>query len=428
MIDRKTDEVYIADTPRFVLYKLNRNGKLLAENTQQLKFPNQVVLKDNHLYVANTNYHQVKIVSANTKTFGEQISSHRTILEGEHRWPAQLVSTGDLWWVVITDNAMSHGRINVYDNGWQKKFSPELPQNADPMGIVLFNDEVWLADWTKFQIYRFNPDGSPLANFSNLEFDNAFSRWRQDTHYYQSIANYALATFIILLVLGIIAAFRLEKRETLNFLSPSPSIPTPTTEDQEIELPPGEGEYWIPNRFLKYDFLVTKLFSGLILITVGLIIYILATHPQTSWPILFLLCSVLIPYFLLIWYWKKLTAVKLGVSGNYLLIEDAQGNEYTSMEHPIQYSNQMLVLGDGIALLGNKKFRLFPKEELERWVMPRLHTGQYINDWQATMILIKQRHPAILMSLGMIVYFMILLLLFMLYINKGGYCSLLPWS
>ena len=72
-IDRESDTVYLADTPRFALYKLSSKGNLLAKYDKDLWFPNQLYLYDNNLYVADTNNHVIKILSSHTENFGEQV-------------------------------------------------------------------------------------------------------------------------------------------------------------------------------------------------------------------------------------------------------------------------------------------------------------------------------------------------------------------
>ncbi len=170
-IDRNNDDVYIADTPRFILYKLDEEGDLIASYESDLKFPNQIVFNDGQLYVANTNYHEIAVVKTQSDQFGQRVESHTVRIDTTHQWPSQLALVGEHWWVVVSDSAMKDGRIVRFDRQWNALPSSELSDNADPMGIVFFNNSVWLADWRAFKIDRFSASGEPQEAVYNAELD-----------------------------------------------------------------------------------------------------------------------------------------------------------------------------------------------------------------------------------------------------------------
>ena len=74
LVDWDTDDVYISDTTRHLLRKYSAEGVALAEPVAGFKFPNQLLIDNGLLYVANTNYHEVRIVDPATDTFGTEIA------------------------------------------------------------------------------------------------------------------------------------------------------------------------------------------------------------------------------------------------------------------------------------------------------------------------------------------------------------------
>ena len=70
-IDPRTDEVYISDTTRHTLRKYAADGTALGEPMHGFKFPNQLLLHGEQLFVADTNHHQVRIVDPRTGLFGK---------------------------------------------------------------------------------------------------------------------------------------------------------------------------------------------------------------------------------------------------------------------------------------------------------------------------------------------------------------------
>ena len=72
-IDRNTDDVYISDTTRHVLRKYSSDGVALAGPVSGFRFPNQLLIFDEKLFVADTNHHEIRIVDPLTESFGKDL-------------------------------------------------------------------------------------------------------------------------------------------------------------------------------------------------------------------------------------------------------------------------------------------------------------------------------------------------------------------
>ena len=387
-VDRQSDTVYIADTPRFTLYKLDRAGELLADSSQGLRFPNRVLLKDNLLYLVNTNYNAIDVVHAGTEQFGEPIERFNVIIGHRYRWPAELLATKSNWWVIIADKGMRLGRIKVYDLQWDDLYTLQLQKNADPVGMIYYQDTVWITDWSNRVIYRFSPSGKQLANFSNEQVDAVFAKASQQVESFKAISRYALIAFVAVIVLGVIAAWVLEKQQTLDVIFARRSN-LPAIEKTAVPLPnpPGEGVYWIESHLKKH--VNSAKYGGFTLAVLIVFAYcepFLFNKNVDFVGGIYLLASVLVALgliALLCWLLITVARTKIGVSGELLLIDDGRGNVGIGKGSAVKYGETILWV-DGVAvLLGRPVKPLFPRSELDQWVIPRMQLGQAVGQWEA---------------------------------------------
>jgi len=214
-IDRSEDTVYIADTQQSTLYKMNKDGKRLASRAWVTHFPNQIFLKDQKLYIADTNNKQIKIVSAKTKTFADEIAHHKLDITQEHRWPMHIVGTPETWWLMIASGDMSKGRIKVFNSNWESSFIPAHPSGAKLSGLAFFANQVWTTDIAQNKIYRFSLTGKQLSDIYNLEVKAAFSTLSRLKARYQFRVTYNLISYFLVAILGIFVPISLlGKKET----------------------------------------------------------------------------------------------------------------------------------------------------------------------------------------------------------------------
>lgn len=414
-IDRSKDDVFVADTSRFKLYRLNSAGKIIASSDKGLKFPNQILLENNRLYVANTNHHSIKILDPSINDFAQELGNHEAILNSKHRWPSQLASTDKNWWVIIADNNMNRGRLQLFDKSWQKLLSPKLEHDADPLGIVSFANQVWISDWSNFKISRFSIDGKPLGLLANRQLEKHFVQAKTEIAYYQMIAMAGLVAFVTVFVLGCLAAFVLEKEDTFKILSGAANLPDKDDSGKELENPPGEGVYWIEHRFKKYEsigFYTCVGLAVLLVVTYGMLVISGESFP---WQLHLIILSMAPLLLFLMWQWQLMMKVRIGILKQQLIIDDGKGHIGQGANDEIRYGPNMFCIDGVVALLGNPQQRLYSKAELERWVIPRMMRGKWLGQWQILKLLWKVKHPTLVMSSGMVLYSSFILLMMKLF-------------
>ena len=72
-IDTDDDTVYISDTTRHLLRKYSASGEALGDVVSGFKFPNQLLMNDSQLLIADTNHHRISVVDPATNIFGTAI-------------------------------------------------------------------------------------------------------------------------------------------------------------------------------------------------------------------------------------------------------------------------------------------------------------------------------------------------------------------
>lgn len=210
-IDWRTDDVYVADTSRHLLRKYSADGEAVAEPVAGFKFPNQLLVHDGHLFIADTNYHSIRIVDPRTESFGEKIDSIDVVPDAGNAsgqtWPSHFARVGDEWWVNNMRRGMNEGGIYVFDDNWRYDRKVNLPRNADPISLLPFRGEVLISDWNNDRIHRISSKGEPLTDFASpgLEQVLAESRAARRQFGLYSYAGIALFVFVIvgLLVRGL---------------------------------------------------------------------------------------------------------------------------------------------------------------------------------------------------------------------------------
>lgn len=200
-IDWRMNEVYIADTTRHVLRKYSEEGAVLAGPIGGFKFPNQLMLFEEMLLVADTNHHVIRMVDAGVSSFGDD-QDRADVVSAEARaarqtWPSHFARVGEEWWVNNMRNNMAEGGVYIFDDNWEYLRRASLPPGADPISLVVLNDEVLVSDWYNDRVYRLSQDGELLRDFESaglnqIVADAAETRWRFEIYKYLGVIFFGL--------------------------------------------------------------------------------------------------------------------------------------------------------------------------------------------------------------------------------------------
>lgn len=200
-VDWGTDEVYISDTTRHLVRKYSVAGEELADPVGRFKFPNQLLMFNKRLFIADTNHHVIRIVDARSTSFGNDLSRKdvvpRKASTAGQTWPSHFARVGDEWWVNNMRNGMNDGGIYVFDENWRFLRRAVLPSNADPISLIAFRGEVLVSDWNNDKVHRLSVTGAPLGAFDSAGLNDVVAaaqeaRRRYDVYKFGGVALFAL--------------------------------------------------------------------------------------------------------------------------------------------------------------------------------------------------------------------------------------------
>lgn len=203
-IDWRTDEVYVTDTTRHLLRKYSASGEALAGPVGGFKFPNQLLIHDGRLVIANTNYHQIRIVDPRTESFGKELDAIDVVPDAaaaaRQRWPSHVARVGEEWWVNNMRTGMNEGGIYIFDDDWRYDRRVNLPSGADPISLLPFGGEVLISDWNNDRIYRISPSGEPLENFASPGLEELLVEARMTRRQFEAYSFMGIALFGLVIV------------------------------------------------------------------------------------------------------------------------------------------------------------------------------------------------------------------------------------
>ena len=204
------DRVYIGDTTRHVLRKYASDGSELAGPAGKFRFPNQLLLHEGRLLIADTNHHVIRVVEPREEEFAQEIASRDVVPAAAARagqtWPSHFARIGNEWWVNNMRSGMNEGGLYVFDQDWNFLRRIDLPSNADPIALLAVGDEVWVSDWNNDVVRRFTIKGKALpdlesAGLAAILDASAVERRKYEIYSYTGIV-LVLLVFLGLLVRG----------------------------------------------------------------------------------------------------------------------------------------------------------------------------------------------------------------------------------
>lgn len=202
-IDWRNDDVYITDTTRHLLRKYSAAGEVLAEPVGGFTFPNHLLMHEDQLYIANTNTHQIRKVASSKPSFGEQLESFDVrppaAVRAGQIWPSHIARVNDEWWVNNMQSDMNAGGIYVFDTDWRFDRTVSLPDNADPIALLSFGDEVLISDWNNDRIYRVSRDGELLRDFASTGLDQILTESRAKRGQFTAYSYSGIGLFLFLI-------------------------------------------------------------------------------------------------------------------------------------------------------------------------------------------------------------------------------------
>ena len=417
-VDDRDGSVYLADTPAFKLFKLDGAGRVLAESKDgAFEFPNQIEVVAGELWVADTNRHRLVKVGTATDSFAAKRSEFPARLGGMHLFPHGLATdpAGERLWMIIAGNNMRAGRIAGFRFDGTSLGEATGDIGPEPLAIRYWRDVLWLADYDEPKMRRLSVDGNRLGNLADSE-SPTLARLADEARAQQAagarLSRFGGYGFVLVLIAGFIAAWRLEKQQTLDVLAGADSPELDRMVAAPVAATPAKGILWITNTMAQRRKALVRVGYGLVAM-VALTALALALSSTTAlMPILrsvglFAIQPVLIMW-LFYWYVNQLSQQKLGVIGQSIVLE-RRDRKTVLPARKLRYHDSYLIADDVIVALGNPRQRVFAAGELERHVFPRLKEATRLRPGELYRHLWQAREPLFMLSLGAMVLVVLLL-------------------
>ena len=390
-IDWRTDDVYVSDTTRHLLRKYSADGEEVAVTEATFKFPNQVLLHNERLYVADTNNHVIRVVESDTASYGSLIES-RYVVPGaatlaSQKWPSHFVRVGDDWWVNNMKTGMNLGGLYVFDSEWDFRRPVDLPNDADPISLLAVDDEVWVSDWNNDLVRRFSRDGRSLTPLESAGLEDILVRSRSERRQYEiySYGGIALVVFVLaaLLVRGFAVSMNKDSRQEADA-----SADAPMSSDGLLYLEPD------PKALRRMRF-ATMAFGTLLLMLVATVGMILLTYDIAEKGVYLIVpvAGLLLVFASIVWIQKANRGTAIRLEGDTLTLRDHLGRESSCSVHQVRYADSAIATRDAVVFLGRPMAWVYPRELVENELLPRLTNAEKINPLQMTRILIDLQHP-----------------------------------
>ena len=209
-MDWTRDITYVSNTPGFSLYAFDGNGEMISMKTDELKFPNQMLFVNDGLWVADTNHH--RIIEMNLKE-GAFVGVGQSILarfDHDYQWPTNMLELDEERWIMIANASMRDARIKRLGKNFEAEV--HLPSEADVLGMVLWNEQVWVSDLRHQAIYSIHPSGVGLEALDLAQLSEWVDHELSVRTYYERLSQFCLLLLGISILCGFVVAMKLESR------------------------------------------------------------------------------------------------------------------------------------------------------------------------------------------------------------------------
>lgn len=390
-IDWRSGDVFISDTSRHSVRKYSASGTASAAPVPGFKFPNQLLLADEQLLIADTNHQKIRIVAADSESFGRTIRSIDVVpaeaQRNDHRWPSHLARVGNEWWVNNMSSDMRDGGIYAFDGNWQYQRRIPLPEAADPISILPFSAGALISDWDNDRIHYIAASGETLDDFSSPGLDEVLEESREARRFYRA------AGWMGFVLLGAVLIGLLSKA----LLSPAAkAIRVPATNESAVPMPSDELIWFEPDpKSVRIIRLNLKLAGGALVGLVALLVYMIVAYgnPAIAVQMLAPVGGLILIYAVIYQMSRAATGTAVGFQGNDVILRNHKGAESRRPVSAAVYNNVAIATPDIAVLLGQAPMPLYPGDVVAQQIMPRLAQAKPIPPVKMQRILFRLLHP-----------------------------------
>jgi len=388
-IDRRTDQVYLADANTDMLRKFTASGELIAGQAMELTAPLHLRLQEGILYLTQGNSDAVTVLKPDDRDFGKQLDQISLTVENAsqsgHIFPGDLAWLNGRWWTVMQSRDGGAAGVYLFTPRWKYESTLALPPDALPSALTRWSAKMLVSDRHLEKIYRFDATAQPEIEFSSEAIVQALGAR-------ESRLSLSRVLQVLILLILFVTAAGLFALGALQSLRRKVYIPPADSEEVGFDINSTEIE-WLdpaPDSTKRLQLIGRCIAAGAALLLVGA--FVAQFSIWTMIAISVSLAGLGGYYFAL----QKATGCHLGLlDGNLILVDHT--NTYRVGSGPrIQYFHNYVMIDDVIIYLGNPLFSSFASEPLQEKFRPVVNTGIKVDRTTLQVKLIQSRHPMII--------------------------------
>lgn len=200
--------IFLTESTKHKIKLLNTSGELIAELPIETNFPKRVRGYKDQWYVVDTNNHRIvffdKEMVGDNSVSTDFAYSGQNVVPVDHngrRWPVDVVFFDNHWWVINATSSMTNAELVLFDSNWHFVKKIPLSANAEPLDMLIFNNQLLVSDVSKGYLYGFThakkkPEKIALSNL--MEYVKYLNKNKK---FYQKIRSASIITLVFLLLL-----------------------------------------------------------------------------------------------------------------------------------------------------------------------------------------------------------------------------------
>lgn len=410
-IDWPSDRVIVADSSRHSVYLFSADGKEL-DSLANFKFPNQVQVVNNKLYVANTNFHRLSVFDLSDNNLGKRINTESFDTRTQdsrlsrHVWPASLLILDKERWIINMNNDMAYGGIYIFNDQGEFIKQLQLPSAADPFELIQMGKQILITDFSLDRIYLYSLKGKLQGEFKPVVFQKRLSELIERRLFYKWLDT----LFSILFALSLTGGFVLALYQQYQSNEPETSalLDNPASGQEAIVEP---ILYWVkPSTRTKVMAIVIMAVSVMLLLILAISYWIKAI--------------TIVEFFMHTWRAQLLILLallimllelrrKIGITENTVIIQSPLGSNITCLKSNIISNDDHIVIGKA-AFQIDQLYKLFSEQDVENYLYPAIKAGRQVDNLQMQALLNRNttiriaRTLTVVILLGLYFYYGVL--------------------
>ena len=376
------EQLYIADpnNNRIVVYGANNSADHYIQH--EFNYPSHFYLSEKELIVADSGNHRIAVFDrddSNGFTLRDTIDVKALRSSADATRPLGItVDNEGKRWIIMADHLMVGQDIVVLSQDNTILNTVTLPNDAEPFGIVIFDNQVLVSNPENEALYSIDENGAvaPYAPGSAVarQLEQSAQVGREVKNKYMTGFIGSLICLLAFILIRMKSSSPHETGRAVREIHVNPSNPT---------------IHWIETENKKNSVMSIVGYSLLIFIPMGYIIFggasdnvVSSALREEPFAIVSLLTMALIVAAIIVPI-SLLKNLRLGILDKILILQTADKKIIVAEAKDVAYSENLIFIGEKTINLKSMGKSLFPKDQLDEYIYPLLKEATCLEPEQA---------------------------------------------